>query len=116
MITSYLILLTNRRPKAANHRTAPSSYQYSTNQDQVYTKQVFRHQHPFSTIILLKIGKKKGGLTSSGRTFFPVVNAGLSIRTMKSTFLKKGFLNGMGFPFPCSILYGPFGCGKVDFP
>jgi len=48
--------------------------------------------------------------------FFGVVNAGLSILTTKSTFLKKGFLKGIGFPLPYSILYGPFGYGKVLLP
>ena len=48
--------------------------------------------------------------------FLGVVNAGLSILTTKSTLLKNGFLNGMGLPFPCSILYGPLGYGKVLFP
>jgi hypothetical protein len=48
--------------------------------------------------------------------FLAVENAGLSILIMKSTFLKKGFLKGIGLPFPCSILYGPFGYGKVLLP
>lgn len=42
--------------------------------------------------------------TSKGRIFLPVVNAGLSILTTKSTLLKNGFLKGMLFPFPAGIL------------
>jgi len=47
----------------------------------------------------------------------PVLNAGLSILTLKSLLSKNGFLNWIGLALaPYPNLNGPFGCGKALLP
>ena len=108
--------LVNKTPRVANHHTAPSIYPYSSATHLACTALGYPLRHLSSTKIVINSLTKTKNLTSSGKIFLPVLKAGLSILTTKSTLLKNGFLNGILFPLPWGILYGPFGCGKVLFP